>query len=72
MPTAEIVLEVLSPDDETFVFYARRGVRKLLVAHPLERWVRCRVLRGGAYVQSERSELLDVDMTAVGDAVRWP
>lgn len=75
MPTAEVVLEVLSPEDETFAkfpFYARHGVGELLVAHPVERWVRCWALRGQAYEEVDRSERLDVAMTTVVAEVRWP
>lgn len=38
---AVLVIEVLSPDDETwekFAFYAANGVQEILVAHPQERW----------------------------------
>lgn len=49
--TALVVLEVVSPDDETydkFAFYLDRGVREVLVAHPLERWVKCYVNAAGS------------------------
>lgn len=74
-PTAALVLEVLSPEDETwekFGFYARHQVAELLVAHPTERWVRCWTLDGDSYQERGRSALLGIDMTELVTAVRWP
>jgi len=73
--TAVIVVEVLSPDDETFAklgFYAARGVEELVVADPQERSVRLWQLRDGALVDTGRSDLLDVEAATVVDEVRWP
>jgi len=70
-----IVVEVLSPDDETFAklgFYAARGVQELVVADPQERSVRLWQLRDGALVDTGRSDLLDVEAATVVDEVRWP
>ncbi len=74
-PTAVVVVEVLSPDDETFEkfgFYAAHGVEEILVAHPQERWVRCYDLRQDPPVQVERSSCLDVAMADVESEVDWP
>jgi Uma2 family endonuclease len=73
--TAAVVVEVLSPEDETFEkfpFYAERGVREILVADPAQRRVRCWRLRNGEYEECRRSEVLDVDTAAVAAAIRWP
>ncbi len=75
VPTAAMVLEVLSPDDETFAkfdFYARRGVEEVLVADPDARTVRCWQLSGADYVEQPRSALLDVDMSTLEAEISWP
>jgi Uma2 family endonuclease len=75
VPTAAIVVEVLSPDDETFTklgFYAAHGVDEVLVADPPARTVRCWHLRDGSYVEKPASGLLDVTMAALEDEIDWP
>lgn len=75
VPTAAVVLEVLSPDDETFTkfdFYAAHGVDELLVADPGACSVRCWHLRDGAYVEQPASALLDVSMSTLEAEVDWP
>ena len=70
--TVAVVVEVLSPDDETrakFGFYAAQGVRELLVADPAERTVRCWRLVDGAYEPAGASEVLAVELIAEID---WP
>jgi Uma2 family endonuclease len=52
LPSAAIVVEVLSPDGETFgklPFYAAHGVEELLGADPMERRVRIFCLVDGRY-----------------------
>lgn len=74
VPTAALVLEVLSPDDETFTkfdFYAAHSVDELMVADPDARTVRCWHLVDGAYVEQPRSALLDVELSLVAE-VDWP
>ena len=73
--TAAMVLEVLSPDDETFAtfdFYARHGVDEILVADLDAKTVRCWQLSGDGYVEQPRSALLDVDMPTLMTEVDWP
>ncbi len=75
VPTAAIVLEVLSPHDETFAkldFYAAHGVEELLVADPDTRTVRCWHLHDASYTEADRSALLDLTMQALVAEVRWP
>ncbi|MCY7365736.1 MAG: Uma2 family endonuclease [Frankiaceae bacterium] len=75
VPTAAMVIEVLSPDDETFAkfdFYARHGIDEILVADPDVRTVRCWQLIDAGYVEQPRSALLDVDMAALEAEVAWP
>lgn len=75
VPEALIVLEVLSPDDETFRkfgFFARHGVQEVLVASPRERTVRCWVRDGDGFEESAASALLGVTTDALVDEVDWP
>lgn len=75
LPSALMVLEVLSPQDETFHkfgFYHAHDVREILVADPAERTVACWVLEGSQYVPASRSDVLDVSMATVQVEVRWP
>jgi Uma2 family endonuclease len=75
VPTAVVVVEVLSPDDETyekFGFYATCGVEEILVAHPQERRVRCYDLRQEPAVETPHSRCLEVSMAAVESDVDWP
>ena len=73
--TAAVVVEVVSPDDETFAkfgFYAARGVDELIVADPVARLVRCWRRTGDAYKEVDGSEMIGVTMTALQAAIRWP
>lgn len=48
VPTAAMVVEVLSPDDDSFKkfdFYAEHGVDEIMVADPVERTIRIWVLQ---------------------------
>ena len=80
-PTAAIVVEIPSPDDETFEkfgFYAAHGVDEILVADPAERIVRLWALGDAAqgsareYVEVDRSDLLDVRADDLRDRITWP
>jgi len=51
---AEIVIEVLSPEDESrkkFEFYARCGISEFWIVHPITRAIEVYVLREGLYVE---------------------
>lgn len=75
LPTAVAVLEVLSPDDETYAklpHYAARGVQEVLVAHPTERWVACHVRRGERWEQDDEGSLFTMTMTDLTAQVDWP
>lgn len=74
-PTAAVVIEVLSPDDETFAkfdFYARHSVDELWVVDPLERTVRIWALTDAAYEQVEASGLLGLTSAGVTGYIDWP
>ncbi len=80
IPTAAVVVEILSPDDETFAkfdFYAAHGVQEIIVADPGKKSVRC--FRPAtpdpgpaAFVESGRSELLGVDVARLTAEIDWP
>mgnify|MGYP000327156139 CR=1 FL=1 len=74
-PTAALVIEVLSPDDETFAkfdFYARHGVDELWVVDPIERTVRIWALEEGSYDEVGASPLLGMTAVDVVADVDWP
>ncbi len=75
MPTAALVVEVVSPDDETyekFGFYAAHGVEEIIVADPHEQSVRCFRRDGDGYVEADASELLGVRAAELAEAIDWP
>ena len=75
LPTALVVLEVLSPQDETFNkfgFYHAHGVDEILVAEPSERTVVCWAREKSEYLPTTRSKVLKISMAAVQADVRWP
>jgi len=74
IPTAAIVVEILSPDDEAWQklpFYAERGVEELLFIDPDERSVKWLTLREGTYQAVERSELIDLPASQLAQQIEW-
>jgi Uma2 family endonuclease len=75
VPTAALVLEVVSPDDETWQkldFYAGHGVDELLIVDPRERTVAWLALSGGEYRPIERSGLIDCGPAELAERIEWP
>lgn len=75
VPTAAVVVEVLSPGDETydkFPFYAEHGVDELIVADPEARIVQMWRLGDDAYTETDRSELLEVTAAELTREIDWP
>jgi Uma2 family endonuclease len=75
VPTAAIVVEILSPNDETwakFDFYARHGVDEICVADPVARADRWFVRSGLEYVETGRSDLLGVAAADLTARITWP
>ena len=75
LTTAEIVVEVVSPDDETyekFSFYATRGVVDVVVADPDQRRIHLFALDSDGYIEVERSDLLGVSAAELAAAIDWP
>lgn len=73
--TAALVVEIVSPDDETWQklpFYAAHGVDELLVVDPLERAVHWLGLRGEGYEPIERSGLIELGAGDLAETIEWP
>jgi hypothetical protein len=74
--TAAVVMEAISPDDESLrkvEFYARHEVDEVLVAHPVQRTVRLwQRQASGGYVETGRSDVLDITATDIEAAIDWP
>ena len=76
VPTAAIVVEIVSPDDETygkFAFYADHEVAEIIVADPaahvLAIWRR---MMGAGYEEAQASALLDVTAAKLTTDIPWP
>jgi len=73
--TAALVVEVLSPGDETmakFGFYAGRGVDELLVADPAARTIRLWQRAANGYAEVNESRLLDATAADLVAEIAWP
>lgn len=75
VPSAAIVVEVLSAHDETwekFDFYARHGVEEICVVDPPARRVRWFSLRNDSYRETGASALLGVSAADLAARIDWP
>jgi Uma2 family endonuclease len=75
VPTAALVLEVVSPDDETWEkvgFYSAHGVGELLIVDPQKRRVDWLTLSGEQYEPVERSGLIECGPAGLGERIDWP
>jgi Uma2 family endonuclease len=73
--TAALVIEIVSPDDETYAklpFYAAHKVDELLIVDPQERTVRWLELTGERYEPSQRSGLIDLGPDELAQRIDWP
>jgi hypothetical protein len=74
--TAAVVLEVASPQDETYAkfdFYARHGVEEVIVADPALRRVQVwRRRSDGTCAAVPASSLLSVEASELAEALNWP
>lgn len=73
--TAALVVEVLSPDDETWEklpFYARHGVDEVLIVDGHARRITWLARPGGEWLEVTHSAVLDVDVASVIRAIAWP
>ncbi len=74
-PTAALVLEILSPDDEAWEklpFYAAHHVDEVLIVDPDTRQVHWLGLAADDYEPIERSALIDLGPTELAQRIDWP
>ena len=76
LPTAALVMEIVSPGDQTWEklsFYAAHNVDELLIVDPQERRVHWLALRpSGEYVTIERSALIALGPAELAEQIDWP
>lgn len=73
--TAALVVEIVSPDDETWEkvpFYAIHGVAEVMIVDPSKRTVAWLRLRDGRYEPTDKSELLGIDVADFAGQIDWP
>lgn len=73
--TAAIVVEVISPDDETwakFDFYAAHDVDEICTADALAGRLQWFVRAGSVYAEAEASDLLGVTVADLAGQIPWP
>jgi Uma2 family endonuclease len=75
VPTAAMVVEVVSPDDETwekFDFYGRHGVDEICVADPVTAQLSWFRRDGMVYRETESNSLLGVTVAELAGQIEWP
>ena len=76
LPTAALVVEIVSPDDKTWEklgFYAAQGVDELLIVDPQERKVHWLGLQpSGGYQPIDKSRLIALGPAQLADQINWP
>jgi Uma2 family endonuclease len=73
--TAALVVEIVSPGDETWeklAFYAQHDVSELLVIDPQKRTVDWLALKDGQYQPVERSAVIELGPRELHDQLDWP
>lgn len=74
-PTAALVVEILSPNDETWdklPFYAAHDVDELLILDPEQKRVHWLALSNGSYEPIEHSGLIDLGSAELARQIDWP
>ena len=75
LSTAAVVVEILSPDDESWQklpFYAEHHVDEVLLIDLAERTVTWLQLRDGEYAPVQRSGLIELGPTELSERLDWP
>ncbi len=82
LPTATVVVEILSQDDDTykkFPFYATRGIAEILVVDPAKRTVQWFVRAGASteapaepFIEASASVVLGLSSETLAAELRWP
>lgn len=73
--TAALVVEIVSPGDETWQklpFYAAHDVEELLILDPEQRTVHWLALTNGKYSPIEHSNLIDLGREQLAELIVWP
>lgn len=73
--TAALVVEILSPEDETWQklpFFATHHVDEVLIVDPAERAVTWLALRDGEYQPVGRSGLIELGASELAGQINWP
>ena len=73
-PTAALVVEILSPKDESWAklpFYAAHDVDEVLIVDPKKREVHWLGLRGDRYEPIERSGLIELGPKDLAERISW-
>jgi Uma2 family endonuclease len=73
-PTAALVVEIVSTDDESWAklpFYAAHDVDEALIVDPKKREVHWFALRGDGYEPIERSGLIDFGPAELAERIVW-
>jgi Uma2 family endonuclease len=74
-PTAALVVEILSPGDESWQklpFYAAHEVDEVLIVDPAERIIHWLALTGSEYREVRRSGLIDLGPNELAEQIDWP
>ena len=74
-PTAALVLEIVSPNDETWEklpFYAAHDVNEVLIVNPSQHTVHWLGLNAGEYRPLEHSDLIDTGPQELAKQIDWP
>jgi Uma2 family endonuclease len=75
LPTAALVVEIISPGDETWQklpFYATHTVDELLILDPEQHAVHWLALGDGNYSPIEHSSLIDLGREQLAEQIDWP
>lgn len=75
LPTAALVIEIVSPGDESWEklgFYAAHGVDEVLILDPEERHVHWLGLSADEYAPIDRSRLIDLGPAELRGRIDWP
>jgi Uma2 family endonuclease len=76
VPTAALVVEIVSPDDKTWdklPFYAKHAVGEVLIVDPQERRVHWLALQAsGDHQPLERSSLIELGPNELSERIDWP
>jgi len=75
LPTAALVVEIISPGDESWdklPFYAAHAVDEVLILDPATRAIDWLALHEGEYRPIERSRLIELAVSDLAEGIDWP